>query len=434
MRKILIILSLLSFLLIGMGAAPSKKINIINFNELPETKSSLDNNIVNPLKEELTKDIGLVELKKKDNVDYVMTIRYEGYEYIKDVRLPEKQEEIGLPEYMIGYYFTKETKDKNINRYVIYFTEKSIKTHEQFEELYEQKDFKHFNIATYWNLTTNQYNIRKKVQVWGLITRSSGAYYLDVSLPFNTDKLLAITLDYRYFNNYVFGIEGAWQHAHYTVLDTDKYKLNFAFESDFGAFRLGLYSKLASLISELVYGENGFRISAQTLTEPQKRDYIARFNKQRAEEIAYCKSIGKPCNIKEARYETVFNSENKIYSVHMQNIDRWFQKGATFHEVSIVDLAYEYNGKVYQLDNEDIVSNTPGYIPPVSDGDNVGKWLFAQLEKAGKWISKNWKPLLIVVGIIAALALTIYFWPVIGPIIKGIGRVLNKIFNRRRRK
>lgn len=432
-KKLLILLSLLSFLFIAMGASPNKRINIHTFEELPETECSLDNNIVNPLKEELTKGIGKAFLKRKHKTEYVLTIQYKDYEYVKVVTLPEEQKSIGTPKEMIGYYFTKNNKETGINRYLIYFTDKSVKTHDIFEELYENNEFKYFNIATYWNLTTGKYKVNRKMQVWGLITSTSIGYKLIVSMPFNTDNLLSITLDYRYFNNYIFGIKGAWQYAHYTVYNTDKYQVVYKplFEN------LDFSEAMQQVIKDNErYGnlEYDLKIVSFNLNEKEKKEYINKFNKQRDDEIAFCKSINKECKIKKANYNEVFNSENKVYSVHLKNIDRFLQTGITFHEVSIIDLTYEYDGIIYQLDNEDIISNVPGYIPPKNDSDVVGEWFWDKLKKIGTFLQKNWKPILYVIAAIVSLGLLIYFAPVVRPIIDGIGRVLNKIFNRRRRK
>lgn len=418
MKRLLLIFTLLFGSLFLIGATPNEVL-IAEFSELPTTTSTMNTNIRN-YEEDLTHGVGAVKLTFIEDKDYKLEIEYDGTTYIRNrVTVPATESRNHI---IYGYYWTEEI-DLVENKFIMIFEDGIASSMTHLQDLYDEADLQPFQIVTIWNLTTGEFYANKKLIVYGAIFENGGHYYLDVVIPVKSEDLISISVNYRYMRKYILGFTGKPVEQTYTIVKGDTFQ-EYTHLPTWTTYLLNpLFKRFVEKVVDLCRGEEltEDKISRQVYTIQQKDDFVTRFNTQIAEEIEYRRENNLPApQFNRTSVEEVFNTGNDggVYRVYLQEIEYWFQTGVQIRNMVITDIAYQFNGRIYQVNYHYIDSRIPDYNSPTDPfGDGIRDFIDKikdALAKTKEWINAN-KWWLIGIGVIILGAVIIYF---ISPILR----------------
>lgn len=403
---------------------------ISSFDQLPKTQSTMSTNLAN-YDDNLINGVGAVKLTHLDGKDYSVEVDYGGITYkLGRSQAPATE---GRNKEIYGYYWT-DFIDNQEQQFIMFFEDGKVSDLTHLQALFDEDEIKPFQVVTVWNLTTGEFYANKRLIVYGAIVEISGIYYLDVVMPLKSDDLISITVNYSYMKKYIFGITGKLhENITYTAVRGDTY-LQEVHSPAWTWYVLSPWLiKLNDAVGTALKGEQltQQKITKQIYSIPEKDDFVNRFNEQIREEIQFRKDKGEePPEFGETTVAEVFNTGNDggVYRVYLDQIGDWFQTGIDFHRMVITDIAYLYQGKIYQVNYHYIDSRVPDYIDKRDPVSNFLQKIKAAIKAIGNWFEKN-KWWFIGFGVVALVGVTIYFF---GPSIRMA--ITNSTVNRQKTK
>lgn len=358
-------------------------IRIYDFNDLPTTASTFENNI---------SQTGIVNFNKLNETEYDITVDYDNNIYMVKVD--------NVPEFIFNskkvYYFT----DKN-NRFMVGFYES-----DGFKDTTDFNQNMIENSWIFWNLNTGEYTRSETNTVHVKISNESDGFsyqnqlYADVVIPHLIDDLLSISVFYEYRHVYLIGDPGKWTAVNNQVLLKDEK----------GTYELPWYNSLFGFYNWAI---NSFGPTQDLFGIDQIKE-VEVDEQYKLEYVDWLKKNGSG----EYSVDSIFIPDAKTYSLYLGTFNKWWSVGLDVKEFGVMSYRYEYKGVEY--------SNP---FPDTETGDLVSK---SPLDPFLKWL----KNLLNIIWgwIINAVYIAI---PIIGLItfpfiFKGLKAVFGKKIHKRR--
>lgn len=426
-KKVLsfLILSILSVFLFAITTS-AKDITYTSINGLPTTRG----NVITEISNTTNQDVGIATFTKKtssNKIYYDIKIEYNGKEYYITSNLPVNS--LVKNEFK-GYYYTMEVNGK-INKFLYYdFISKNYEESQHvniaIQQSLGQKEVQPFLSRVIWNLTTGEYEVRDKVNVYGATrwSKSKRAYFLDVVIDIPTDKLVLVELNYRWNNIHWFGIRGKEFQDSFTYLFNDMVigynyygKPNTINNKDLSEeykkqitkayldrlvdeyYNQSLNSPTSITISkedirrqieqantpygaiEYITGEDTSQsmLTQNAMPAPtaQRNEFVARVNGATKNALNYYNTHNisfkdKPIIKKYVELQNqggfassdIFtaNSDGKIYTMPLKKQSGVFTLSTEFKDFAIINIVYMTNGKLIHLSKSQIDTFIPDHV------------------------------------------------------------------------